>query len=923
MKNKLSTTILSALIFVSACSGQKGGGGKGQEATGSSSPSSSASTTKMPVEIAEDSDLLDAWINLVKDEKVSFKTLDILSSEVVSKNKVAVSKIVKSFSSDDLTRIQGVMEKEENRIKRLYLFKNMSWVDSEAMMVGALVDLNKNSVKVEDSYSSDLVVSVATQERDDFLVEIMGIYDRQLSKLQKDLANDFIAEIASNRPQDAKAIENSLAKGKGKAIHTITKVIEGLAVYNDMCAANGIGKAEQAGIMAGAGISALIAGQVYEHVKHTKTFADAIKLYEKGQDIHTKFKEFHVLYKSLNSYADNMEQNTAKMKDSLENVSKSISSAFENIKQQKNIPGFNNKKALKDLYGIMTGKELNPSTYSTSKDLRAISQSLGQLTGDALSVSNNFNSILNTTMLMSKKLGLPLSKDIQKLSAKAEKVQQAVALAQGVAMGFASGGAFGVMKALASGPGAQLLGGGFESAVMARFDQMDQKLNKILHLQQQMIDLQIETMNMIRSLALMIDQYHQEEMAALASLRNISLINLEMDKVQLNLGVNRCEQMVTKYLNDLDKVEDPENFEVVLADSEYLFSKLKTFEDVNKFLRSTSPDDYSSCQLGISKAFGKGRMSENPILSIYSSDGKEDLKKFYEEQFLPLASIVNKKAGDSSTLSMGLHIPMRKFQGIIGKHALLTFPDGNDKRDDYDLDHLISPLALKRYAAQLLTFYPYLELDKNEWKDIDHAFEKYGQFATGQTGEQGRAMFFLKNALHLTQSAIAQEAILSGEPILNDLRIYLRSYLMSEKPCSKDTYNAEACAVLSNGLLLRNLMIYSLRRTIRDFGGTESDYEAAYNSKDIVKLEKLIFNDKVEGRIVDQDGVLRFNSGIVMVKVPSPKDIEENELLYSENMAPLLKLQDKLADALVKVTPLSIEEHKEDLGLLILSKKMN
>lgn len=187
------------------------------------------------------------------------------------------------------------------------------------------------------------------------------------------------------------------------------------------------------------------------------------------------------------------------------------------------------------------------------------------------------------------------------------------------------------------------------------------------------------------------------------------------------------------------------------------------------------------------------------------------------------------------------------------------------------------------------------------------------------------------NALKLTQSAIAQEALLAGEPILHRLSDNMAG-ILSVKPCEEvNLKNAPQtddihflCSIRENLLLMKNLVMYSLvyeAKTQTDF---YSNYKDAYYANDLKTIAKL-FNIKMaperleimKNKKGDYDIVIKvFGRKNVskVVRLPTPEELRQGNIIYSENMPRLLKMQEVILNGLEKVAP--IDRDFKDQGLL-------
>jgi hypothetical protein len=170
-------------------------------------------------------------------------------------------------------------------------------------------------------------------------------------------------------------------------------------------------------------------------------------------------------------------------------------------------------------------------------------------------------------------------------------------------------------------------------------------------------------------------------------------------------------------------------------------------------------------------------------------------------------------------------------------------------------------------------------------------------------------LYLLKNALYLTQSSIAQEALLAGEPILNLLYKDKTELFKYDNPCTDANLNNGnlSCALYSNRLLMKNFLLYSVYTS-----SNSARYTLAYQTEQLAELENVLgggtnmFSGKVV-KVINQEKVsfvLNLKGfKINKIQLPYPEDLKDYSITYSENMVKLLKLQLKLIDAIISVSP--------------------
>ena len=926
MKYNVTSFLLATVFLTTACS--KSGG---------SNSSSNISTSNSKQRFVSN-DYLEDWQNILRN-KSSIQTLETLASEVSSQNREAVLELLKDFSEEEIKEIFNDFKENELRLRNAYLYRDADWSNNQTFLNKTILINSDLVISNIDTPSDRILLSVTAKAKDKLLNEIIDTYSKRMAELSEELAPIFAAEILKKKPYLVSQIEQDIQDGnKDKAIKNLTTTIEGLQKFDEFFKGSDLNDKEQVLATLSLATAGAIAYKIHEQVKGTKTFKQVVKAVKKGQEISKTFKELKILAKSLNDYTIAMEKDSKVFTDASSSIAKDIGDVFQSVKEE-GIKGIDAKKTFQFLYDKTLGGKKSQSKniqdeFSIASKPWQINQNVNVMLDSASRMTNHFSSILDTTTIIASKLGIKLSPEISKLVDKANKVGETIGMAQKVIDGLASGGVLGAFQAFSSGPAAALLGGGggFESKVMKEFGTINKKLDQIITLQKKMIELQISTMEMIQKLALMIDQYHQEEMAAIASLRNINVVTLEIAKAGMNSNISECEMIVNAHMNKkLGQVKfDRANIDAANAASlsESLFSDLGGFKGIHNFIRSNHDFAFQYCQQGIAKTFGQMSTVDKPIFSIYMTTDENDLKKFYEKNYLPLYKVIKNKAKERSTLSMALHAPMERISDLPLKYIYTNNNVSAWNRIDYDLENLISPIALERYASQLLIFHPYIEMDRSEWsQSIENVFKRYVEIVSDiEDRSRGQALLF--NALKITQTAIAQEAILAGEPMLDDISQAdsLKAIFKDNSPCSTKT-EAQACAMRTNALLMKNLFLYSFHNNAAKYGHRLEEYEWAYKEKDIKGIERIVFKNTIQGKIRLNKGSLEMvtiSNDLEEYKfdLPTPKEMQEGFVQYSENMGRLIKLQDKLVDALIKTTPLDNSRSKEKIGIYILSKSI-
>jgi hypothetical protein len=432
-------------------------------------------------------------------------------------------------------------------------------------------------------------------------------------------------------------------------------------------------------------------------------------------------------------------------------------------------------------------------------------------------------------------------------------------------------------------------------------------------------------------------------MAALSELREIGIVSMELQKLRANSGIRSCEQMIGFRLSSelRDFIRSPKydyninNVKLINAQFSASITDLASIQSITK---SVNQNNFKNCGDGIAQAFGEETFSENPLRAIFSSDENNLLVDFERNKYLPLLATMGYFYPVNSMDTLPLHFPSNDMKMLKAKSNFMfgQIDTHETSNEIYEIDHLISVKALERYLTSLLVLHPILELDKADWTKT---YEEIVHTYVASSKERTRSGYFLRNALKLTQSAIAQESILAGEPLLPGLIAYTKEIFNSGK-CT-DATAAEmpfsggvnfVCAIRSNTLLMKNFVMYTLDHQQDMSSSFMAKYEKAYLDGDLVSMANFLNPRLSEAsfKIVKNDSgsdiILQLNGRDdklaedkkVFVKLPSPDALKKGKILYSENMARLLLMQDLIIENLEKVSPVDRLSGQENLVNLLL-----
>lgn len=878
-----------------------------------------------------------ALINsILNSEAPNLALADLVAKSLKADDKKVIEEAMSSLKTEEVDEILKRVGKDNKAIKNYYLFRKEKYSFDKALIANSLVD-SSDIVSEAISFEDQVRISAFTYIKNKSLTEVIGTYEKRVGELAKDLALSVAQDMALSDPKMAEEIEGLVRRGQEeKVLKMIQSSRPFLEKMDRYFKSSNLNENEQY-VVVGSGA---LAGAIYWAVKDNNGFknilAKAKAIAEDVKAFESKAKEFMVLTKALETHLSNTEKNIDDFSSGMTGMRKDLKDLYESTKSGPEASSnIHSKRVMNFLYEkVIKGKDVTEDGANSSilsKQVR-INQNLLKSATAVGNMSENLNNILNTTTAMCKLVGITPSKEVQKVIQTAQKVAQAVSTVKSMAVGFAAGGPLGAIAAFSSSPiMGSLLGGGGGADISGALKEINKKLDIIMENQRKMMEMQLETMKMIKDLALMVDQYHQDEMRALAELRDLSLVNLEINKSLLNQDIRSCERIIRFQLSSIWRDNHFElNSFFGINDLKIInthFSKnIKKFADIQRVVHSVERNGFEKCQNGISEAFGGNSTLENPIRAIFSSTENEKLYSFQRDRYLPLVDSLYFFSKTVYLDSMPLHLPSANFEGLEKKTPYLSMNPESAKNDAYDIENLVSVKSLERYLTQLLVLYPYLEVDKEYWDaGLKSVVDEYMKKSNIESNQNIRSSYYLSNALKLVQTAIAQEALQAGEPLLPFLTAMYAREMVTDRDCTEistdipsSTEIPTLCVMRENKLLMKNYLTYFLNwKASRHSENLFAEYKKAYESKNVAALSLIFNSDIAANRFVIKDDLITFtvtsNKEKVEIRLPKPSQLEKGVIMYSEYMPRLMKMQSAIIESLEKVSPYKRVDRESDL----------
>ena len=876
----------------------------------------------------------ESWRRLILSNEKNIALAEILSATVAKENQAMVQELVSSLTTEEIKEIITQVKSEREVLRKSFLFRQNTQLEGTDLYRRSILE---EDYKVADSEINQMTIATFSYLKSKSMEEIYKSFNTVIAENSKDIAQAMIQDIGTQNVSLAKELEVAVSESANAEEFSskLAKSQSYLEKADEYFKYSGLNTKEQLMMIATGAVGAVI----FAELKSTKTFGVLLKKYKDIQvvikDVKEKIELVKMTVEIIKRDRDLVKASIKDLNSGLAGVKEGIQ---ESIDQVKNSPDADSKKTAQFLYDkVIKGKELNKAEANASilASQKKISENLSKSFVAAGNMANNLESIVLVTQKLSSDFGIKLPAGLQKALATASKVAAGVKLASALVSGFMSGGVLTAVGALSSGPLGSMLGmgGGTDPQVMAALGRIEAKLDVVLENQQKMMEMQIETIKMIKNLAIMVDEYHQKEMIALAGLHDDNMINQELSKAKLNANIRRCESLIDLELKKFWGKDSRNAFNgSVTTELDYskFYSNFKTLNDFRKFARGATANDYAYCQDALSEAFGNTSTIDNPILSIFNSEDHENLFAFQRDTYKPLVGLLALTTENLGERKKVLHIPMSRVSDLDLKSTLLNSHDSlvTNNEFDYNFDSLLSTKSLERYFSSYAILYPVFEFDKSDWdKSLPELVETYYKNMSPTDGTSieekrddniSRSYFFMSNALDFIQSAIAQEALLAGESLIPTIKAKYGASVLKDNGCE----TALICAIRSNKLLMQNYLAYTIQKNIT-FVNTLEKYKAEMSSANpnLAVLSEYLNLKGAHANVLTLENQvvtisLKALSGKV-TKIPLPKAeiILEDRMLYSENMTRLLKMQKSAIAALVKLSPSQFRSVEDRVGL--------
>jgi uncharacterized protein YoaH (UPF0181 family) len=808
----------------------------------------------------------------------------------------AVKRLFDELSAEEVHELLGQVARDNKVVRDYFLYRGHRNQNIQAFTDGVLLKAQDGSF-VPQTLVDTLRERTFNYVKNKALLDIISTFEKKANELGPDIARHLALTIRSSAPEVGDAIVNSVRNdSQQEAVHKIQGLLEGLQKADRLFRDSNLTEEEQRAVLAGGAL----AGTLYLLVRENNGFQGIIA---KLQDFHGKAKEFAGYAKVLGDHFNSVDKDMKDLREGISGVTSGVNALMREAHLSQGVEAQRIKDFLKNqVVRNKPGPGLGANVSILSKE-RSINENISKTVNAVGNLSNSLGEIITLTNKMSAAFGIKLPADVNKVLQKAQQVNQTVAVAQSVMKGLASGGYMGAVSSLASMSGAM-----GASAEAMKLDQIDSKLNLVLENQRKMLDLQLSTMEMIKNLAIMVDNHHREQMVALEKIQDLLTTSIQLQQHQVHERVRLCE-LISGYASEPGRQPEFSSIFQLNFIQDKFYSAFEKTEHINQRLFRLFPETVGGCFSGLQAAFGNSNLMESPLSLLYQETG-DNVGLWLKNTYAPLWDTLTRSPVINPSQLL-LHMPSRTMDTITLKYDLAQAAGQGGESLNRFYGIPISVQNLERYLVNLIAFLPFLDLPLELGHETPESIVKAYLDFSGLFIRGTRSTIYLENALNITQAAIANEALIAGEPLLPLIYEEHFAQVMGTAPCQKGDL---ICAIRGNKLLMQNLLTFALRQQVNSF----DDYERAYAARDVRTLIRMLGPGLTPARLAfPRIEEVEVAVGELKVPLPKPSELRAGQILYPERMGHLLHMQDLVLNQLEKVYPRERNNHGGRLGQLL------
>lgn len=800
------------------------------------------------------------------------------------------------------------------------------------------LNLNLNEVQRSNAFHHQLEGKMAGLVQSVALANLLRVFNEQIKKDSHDITVDIVVKIKKGRPEVLDKIDKTKSIGDRSA--QIEQIVAYLKQADYLFYQYGLSEDDQARMA----LYTAVAGTMAAVLADSPTVKTLLTNIQEIRDVAEKVKKVVALAESLKQYGEALKKDAVVMGGSVKDIYGKIKNLTDDIDLSLSDEGKVQARALMD--DLLNGRTSAPPTPEVAAELekkgffqrkRELDVDVQKFVNSADNASRSLDNILKTTVQVTEALGVKLSPGVTKAIDTAMKINQGIQAVSAISKAFSAGGFVGALGAFSGGPATMALaafgglggGGGPDPAVMAELAAIKQSLAEIKAMQKEILENQKKMMVMIKDLALMMEEYHKEQMMLLMDTREEVLNNRSALTEIDEKSFRSCEAMTmfalskAPYYQRVDSVSYRASVKTSLSISNMdlvqgiIRDVTSSPKELMQFINNGSAENFKTCQQEMStvfmtrdfRKFSRAAWTDEKTSGEEAKDGGQIVKKYYTPAFSYLQKMTADK--EARWQKLGLHLPVLNVSALIAKKSRYVDQPGRIS-NLMDLQNLTATNKLEKYVTALLVLHPYLTVDYENWNS---SLQNVLTAAiTEQTRERTRQL--LSNAFERVQMAIAQEALLAGEPLLPNLSLHWAELVKEKSSCAKG--NEKFCFVRESNLMMTNLLTYVLVQrtgvmpnTVESMKKRQEIYQQWLNEPAVLAQVLMVPSEAI---VKDEKGQLHLvlaNGEALKMPLPDVAAVATGQLQYTEAMSRMIQLQHRVADELAKVSSLGYSSQEQ------------
>lgn len=900
MKNhKLISSMIAMSMAITAC-------------TSSSGPGSSAKPTAQD-QVSQLGEAQEQWVKLTTSDRPNFALADLLSPWLWTLDPQGLKKVRTQTDALDMSSpSRQALVNHLTDMKLNMILGEKSYIQDPEIVKGAVFS-QVTRLESEGAFSTQIHLQTVAEAQAQAFMKIQNAFNERMKKSARDIGREIVNGL------DPAAIAQINGAKLKQGQEGIQQIYQALKKWDRILANYDFsGDDEQKLIIYG-----FVAAELYDFLKDHQTVQEIIRTVQAVQQISERINQARLVLKAMDQYRDNLADGWNEMKTAMDGMKNDIMTHPE-WTNLTDLSDQTKKESVRVVTDILLGQEtpnLDPSKNSILSGEHPLSKNAKMFFEGAAKTSQSVDNLITGTRTIAGALGIQIDPQVEDAMNKAQQITQGVQIAEQVAAGFSSNGLMGAFSALADTGGAAMVAGpagaGMAAISMAQMNaqmgQMNQKLDKMIALQKQVLELQKQTLQKLEEMSYKLDLYHHEEMLAIQGVKNEVIENRRAIKNLIDKNLYSCGSLVSR-LNSLDNTVGNIELNTLSTESDRAnLAKLLANPKVRNTLlkESMTKQSYMNCTQAMTDAFSMKQVADSPLPAYQIGVANAATSRAIQDNlYSPALNLLLATYPNRSLDALGLHLPAADFAAISRKSFYMNRKvPATGSYLEKNISEPVSIESLETYTSTLLSLHPMLAIDVAAWTTIPNVIASSWNSDDSTEQSQSQSEFWLKSALETINVAIAQNAILSGEPILPQLFEKFHAILAETSDCQ--TEQKPYCFVRSNQVMARNLLNYYLAQRARNdqFLDNYTKAVAAKSADNMVT----ILGDKFMNKISVQGDRLALNIGdkLSAVVFPTVDELKAGRILYTADMARLVKLQEKVADELTKVTPNTLPSQEQ------------